>query len=233
MKRMLSIMSVVAIVNLAQGQGLGRGALTTESSGAGLGRGTLPDTHYEGYSLGGTWGLKPSLGWANVNWDIGSASGSESVFAPQLSLFYKATDNLDMNFSTLFISAEDSDGDLGKNEADLTRLALGIRYWFNTQTRITPYFGGGLGYYLLDGKTDKTREDGQVAPVTVTAVDVKDAPGAFLEGGVAFQVTDNFFVNLDLTYDFLLGSADATINGKDDKFKVQALALNLGVTWMF
>jgi len=69
-----------------------------------------------------------------------------------------------------------------------------------------------------------------VVPATVS---VKDAPGAFLEGGAAFQVSDTFFINADLTYDFLLGSADATINGDDENFDVKSLSFNLGVTWMF
>ncbi len=231
MKKILGVVCVAAIVNLAQGQELGRGALTTEGRGVGLGRAQLPATQYDGYALGGTWGLKPTLGWGYVNWSMGPADGSEFCFVPQISLFYKATDDLDINLSALYASAEDTDSQLGKTKADLTRLALGARYWFNTGTRFTPYLGGGLGYYLLDGSTEKTRNDGVV--VNVTSEDAENAPGAFFEGGTAFQVADNFFVNLDLTYDFLLGSSDATINEQDEKFKVQVLALNLGVTWMF
>lgn len=215
------VVCALVIMNLAQGQELGRGPLATGSGEAGLGRAPLPATHYDGYALAGTWGVKPSLGWGYVHWSVGSADGSEFCLVPQASFFYKATDYLDINLSALYASAEDTDSQLGKTKADLTRLALGARYWINTRTRLTPYLGGGLGYYLLSGSTKGVDDD------------VKNAPGAFLEGGTAFQVTDNFFVNLDLTYDFLLGSADATINGKDEKFNVQALALNLGVTWMF
>jgi len=221
---------LVSLVLSAGAQEYGRGALNADRETAGLGRAPLPAAKHDGFASGGAWGLKLGLGWANVDWDLGPAGGSESLFAPQASLFYKATDNLDVNFSMLVLSAEDKDDQLGSTEADMSRLALGLRYWINTQSRITPYVGGGLGYYLLDGKTDNTRENGFVVPATVS---VKDAPGAFLEGGAAFQVSDTFFINADLTYDFLLGSADATINGDDEDFDVKSLSFNLGVTWMF
>ncbi len=230
MRRLLAGVVVAASVLSAGAQEYGRGTLSAERGASGLGRAPLPAANYDGFASGGTWGLKLGLGWANVDWDLGPADGSESLFAPQISIFYKTTDNLDVNFSTTFVSAEDKDNQLGRTEADMTRLALGIRYWINTHTRITPYVGGGLGYYLLDGTTDNTIEDGAVVPATVS---VKDAPGAFLEGGVAFQVGDAFFVNVDLTYDFLLGSADATINGEDEDFDVNSLAFNLGATWIF
>lgn len=230
MKQVL-IVALMSLSLTASAQELGRGSLSAESGrNAGLGRGALSPAKYDGFALGGTWGAKLSLGWANVDWDLGPADGSESLFAPQASLFYKATDNLDVNFSALFVSAEDRDNDLGTTEADMTRLALGLRYWIDTRNRVTPYFGGGLGYYLLDGNTENTRENGVVVPATAS---VEDAPGAFLEGGAAFQVGDAFFINADLTYDFLLGSADATINGADEDLDVTALSFNLGVTWMF
>ncbi len=44
---------------------------------------------------------------------------------------------------------------------------------------------------------------------------------------------DNFFVTAEATYDFLLGSADAKINGEDEDFKVSSLAIGLGVAFMF
>ncbi len=227
MKIVLASAVLATVIFTVDAQEYGRGALSSEK---GLGRAALPEAKYDGYSLGGTWGAKLSLGWANVDWDLGPASGSESIFAPQVSLFYKATDALDVNFSAVALSAEDDDNDLGVTEAEMTRLALGLRYWIDTGTRITPYIGGGLGVCLMDGDTDNTLEDGVVVPAEVS---VEDAPGLYLEGGVAFLVSDGFFVHADLTYDTLLGSADAEINGESEDFDVESLSVNLGVTFMF
>lgn len=236
MKHVLIVVLLGVVSLTASAQEHGRGSLTSGSGrSAGLGRAELPPAQYDGFALEGSWGVKVSLGWANVDWDLGPADGSESLFAPQASLFYKATDNIDVNFSALFLSAKDTDKELGATEADMTRLALGVRYWVATQSRVTPYFGGGLGYYILDADTDSVPNTCPLCPdpTRSATVSVEDAPGAFLEGGAAFQVGDALFINADLTYDFLLGSADATINGADEDLDVKALSFNLGVTWMF
>ncbi len=222
MKMGVAVAVLLAVVMSVKAQEYGRGTLSGEGAASGLGRAPLPKAQYDGWWGGGVWGVKGGLGWAFVDWDIGDGSGSDSLFAPQISLFYKATDYLDVNFSTMYLSAKDTGYPEGDTTADMTRLALGVRYWINTHIRLTPYLGGGLGYYILDGTTGAD-VDASVDP----------APGAFLEGGVAFRVADGFFVNTDLTYDFLLGSADATINGQGEDFNVKSFAINVGVTWLF
>ncbi len=233
MNKMLFIIALL-LVGTAYGQKHGQGSLGEPASAAGLGRGPLPSpTMQHGY-FAGAWGVKLDLGWANVDWDVGPASGSERVFAPQASLFYKKSDNLDINLSVLNVSGKDNHERLGATDGEFTRIAMGVRYWAPTQGRVTPFFGGGIGYYLLDGNTQfvpsETEEHPAVDPATVS---VKDGPGAFLEAGLAFLISDGFFVNTGLSYDFLLGSSDATINGRDKKFDVNAFLLNLGVMWKF
>ena len=229
MKRSWAIAVLMSMAVGAGAQEYGRGSLS--SGGDGLGQAPLTEGRYDGFVGGGAWGVKAGLGLSFVNWDIGSASGSDDVFVPQVSFFYKTTDHLDVNVSALFLSADGSDGELGDNEVEMARLALGLRYWFNTRTRIVPYVGAGLGYYLVDGSTDRTRQNGSV--VEANDISVDNAPGGFVEGGVAFQVADDFFINAEMSYDFLLGSADAEINGGGEDFDVSALMVGLGFTWMF
>ncbi len=224
----LAVAVLGALALVAGAQEYGRGSL---GESAGLGQAPLPRPNYDIQFPSGTWGLKVDLGWAKVDWDIGPADGSETLFVPEVSVFYKMADSVDLNLSGLFASAEDEDGEWGRTSADMARLALGVRYWFDTGTRFTPYGGGGIGYYVVDGDVDNTREDGEVVPVA--DLSVKNTPGAFVEGGLAYQVADGFFVNVQLSYDFLLGSADATINGASEDFKVRVLAASLGATWMF
>jgi len=230
-RRLLASVVFVASVLSAGAQEDGRASLTTGSPSAGLGRGSLPPANTEHGYFAGSWGLKLDLGWANLKWDVGATGGSEGLFAPQASIFYKTTENLDVNVSLMHLSGKDDDSVLGANKGEFTRLALGLRYWMPTGTRVAPFFGGGIGYYLLDGNTDRTREDGEVRDAG--NVSVKDQPGAFLEAGLSFLVSDGFMVNTGLSYDFLLGSADATINGRDDDFDIKAFSINLGVAWKF
>ena len=235
MNKIVAAIALSMVVS-ASGQEYGRGRLDGASTSSdGLGRGALPPaTANHGY-FAGAWGLKLDLGWANLSWDVGPASGSERLFAPQASLFYKTTDNLDVNLSFLHVSGSDEDDILGATKGELTRIALGIRYWVPTQNRVAPFFGGGIGYYLLDGNTDYVPDTCPGCPSDVerATVSVKNAPGAFLEAGLSFLVSDGFFINTGLSYDFVLGSADAKINGRDEDFDIKSFSVNLGVAWKF
>jgi len=191
------------------------------ANGQGLGRAALPEARSDSFFGGGTWGIKAGLGWAVADWEFGNADGASGAFTPQVSLFYKAADFLDVNLSGLFLTVDDSGDVYGDTEATMVRLALGMRGWFNTGTRLVPYLGVGIGYYILDSDADNAR------------VSVDDAPGAFLEGGLTFQVMDNFFVGAEVSYDFLLGSANARVNGMSDDFDVTALTIGLTATLMY
>lgn len=233
MRRSLIVALLIAVVVSTHAQELGRGSLTVEGGRrAGLGRAALPPAQSNGFRFGGTHGFELGLGLASVDWDIGPASGSQAVFAPQATWFYKTTDNVDLNISALFVSAEDEDEPFGDNEADLTRIGVGVRYWIDRGSRLVPYVGIGLGYYLTDCSTVRTLDSqGQIVDADVG--DVDDVPGVFLEGGAAYEIADNFYITGEIAYDLLLGDAEVSINGSDEDFDISALSLNLGVAWMF
>ena len=196
-----------------------------------MGRAELPASTLGSGFLGGTWGLKLAAGWSKVNWSVGPIDGSDSLFVPSGSLFYRPIDNLDINLSALFLHAKDDVGD-GTIKADMTRVALGVRFWPLGDSRVTPYVGAGIGYYFLGGKMDNAYCNCNKEIVT-GKLDVDDVPGAYLEGGVAWQITDNFFVNTDLAYDLLLSSPTASIGPEEGDFDIKALSVNLGITFMF
>ena len=233
MKQFVGCLVALCFAGLACGEEYGRGSFdpagaTTDS---GSGRATLPKPAYGRDFLGGTWGLKLGIGWSKANWNVGQIDGSESTFVPSASLFYKPTDHLDVNLSGLFLNAEDEAGD-GTTKAEMTRLAVGVRYWPVGDSRINPHLGCGIGYYLLGGETENAdiAGDGQVASGTL---ELDDVPGAYLEGGIAWQITDNIFINTDLSYDLLLSSPSASIGGEETDFDIDALSVNLGATFIF
>ena len=187
-------------------QEYGRGSLDPEkgSAGSGLGKGPLTRSDYKGDFLGGTCGVKVDLVWAKADWSIGPAEGSGSGFVPMGSIFYKATDTIDINLSFLFLSSDDDDETLGATGTDFGRIAVGVRNWFCNQSRIVPYVGGGIGYYILDGTLDKTYAENNIDTVPANVDMDGNSPGAFLECGMAFQITDNFYIDAVASYDFLL-----------------------------
>lgn len=233
MKQFVGCLVVLCFAGLACGEEYGRGsfdpAATTTDSGSG--RATLPAPAHGRDILGGTLGLKLGIGWAKANWSVGQIDGSESTFVPSASLFYKPTDHLDVNLSGLFLNAEDEAG-AGSTKAEMTRLAVGVRYWPVGDSRINPYLGCGIGYYLLGSETVNADISGN-GQVASGMLELDDVPGAFLEGGIAWQITDNVFINTDLTYDLLLSTSSASIGGEEFDFDIDALSVNLGATFIF
>lgn len=225
MKKILVMAVLLTLVSLTFAQE----NISTQGE-AGLGRAPLPEAYYDTSSAAGTYGLKVNLGWANVDWSIGDINGSDQLFAPQLSLFYKVTKNLDINISTFFLSADDTNGELGATTADISRFSLGARYWVETKKQIMPYFGAGLGYYMLDMNVENVYENGAVVPASVS---VSDSPGAYFEGGLAFLISESFLIDFDFTYDLLLGSSKGTINDVDSSIDMTSLSFNMGMTLMF
>lgn len=210
-------------------QELGRGSLDGRSQHTGLGRAPLPAPTFEALGGAGSLGMMVNIGWAFVNWDVGPADGSDNVFVPSVSLYYKVTDAVDVNASLLYASGKDTDEELGDTSATLIRLGLGARYWLDTGTRFIPYVGGGIAFAMLDGDTDRTRVDDEVVGARVS---VDNVPGGYLEGGASFMLADQLHFTAGLSWDFQFTS-DATINGRDEDFSVRVLSLNIGVKWAF
>lgn len=222
MKRCAVLLSMIVVASVAYGQELGRGGLEKGSKQEGLGRAALPAGTYEGAGINGDWGARASLGWGFMDWSVGKLEGSESMLIPQASVFFKVAESFDLNASVMYASGSGKNEESGATSASMIRLAVGAEYWVPTGARITPFVGAGVGYYIVDG---------DAAAATVT--DVKSRPGAFVEGGAAFAVTDTLHLGASVTYDFLIGSAEATINGASDTLDVKVLSINIGVIAAF
>jgi hypothetical protein len=234
MKRvLLVVLAGIALSLPATGQEYGRGSLGSSSASpeSGTGRAELPPSTLGSSFFSGSWGVKLAVGWAKADWSVGPIDGSDSLLVPSGSIFYRPIDNLDVNISALFLHAEDKVED-GKTKADMTRLSLGVRFWPIMDCLVTPYVGAGIGYYFLGGKMEHAYCSCLNQPVS-GKLDVDNVPGAYLEGGVAWRITDNFFINTDLAYDLLLASPTASIGSQEGDFKISALSVNLGIAFMF
>ncbi len=191
-----------------------------ETSGPGLGRAALPKAEVVGSMGPGLFGVGAEIGWTSLKFDIGDRDGSDNVWAPEANFFYMVTDCLDIRLGVKYASGED-EADNRTIKGSFTRISLGAQYWLDTKTVFIPYAGASIGYYLVN------------ADVGDDDADPDNRPGFSLRGGCAFQISDNFQMTAGLSYDGLLGKADATVNNQSEDFSISALSISLGATVLF
>lgn len=167
-----------------------------------------------------TFGASVAIGWTDFDWEVGEIDGSDTVWVPELALFYVIQDGLDVRLSAKFASGDDRD-DGTDVDGDFTRFTIGSRYWINLDAFVTPYVGASVGYYGLDMASSGRN------------ISVDDGIGYNLEAGCALGLSDGFVLTLGLSYDDLITDADATVNGADADASIRALGANVGVVVLF
>jgi len=227
---LVSIMLVLASES-ANAQEYGRGAL----GGGELGRAPLNrrgTVFHSGKDLaglaGGTWGTSITLCYADIDWDLGDSSGSESVWCPELSIFYMTAQNFDVRLGLKYAGGEDESSTYGALEAEMLRIVLGSRYWIPTPTRLVPYVGAGLGLYMLDG--DQELADNCPAEASV---DDGPVPGINLHAGCGYLVSDQFLLTTELSYDTVMSDADAQVHGENEDLSVSVFSFGIGLVYTF
>ena len=106
------------------------------------------------------------------------------------------------------------------------------RMHFSTNPKMSPYLGGGVGYYFNDFDSERVITEFLYGPRA--DIDVDDSIGYHVGGGFELFVSDNAAVNLDLKY--VWNQVDADINLSDfgdEEFDVNAFFAGLGVKYYF
>ena len=82
------------------------------------------------------------------------------------------------------------------NTGQLTQIpvTLALRYHFSTNPRVSPYLGGGGGWYINDFDPNPAYFGADVD------VDVQDTYGLFVCGGIEFFLTNWFAIDVNLKY---------------------------------
>ncbi len=199
-----------------------------EAASLGLGRAPLPAPEYARDTGAGRSGLTLELGWADLTWELDGEKGSKKVFSPQASLFHLVTERLDVHLSVMLASGSDRQNDGGKYRAETTRVGAGLGYRMKSEglSRVTPFAGVGLGYWLMDAST--SREGGDRARVSVD-----DWFGLNVHAGVALLIADGTTLRLGVAHDRLLGKADATVDGPLADFSMSISRVTMGVGLTF
>jgi outer membrane protein W len=141
-------------------------------------------------------------------------------FSIELSCDYVKTD---VDLSSLGLS-----GDAG--ELTQVPVLLTLRSHFSTNTRVSPYLGGGGGYYFNDFDS----KSAGVAPVYGVGadIDVEDNYGLHVCAGVEFRLTDTLVLDLNLRY--VWTEVEVEVDGfSDEEFRADAFVGGLGLKLYF
>jgi outer membrane protein len=163
-------------------------------------------------------------GVANVSPDVDSGTSPNipggmvdvsSGTSVTLNLGYMLTSNLALDILGAWPFAHDIEG-AGALEgagvvAEIEHLppTIGVQYHFSPQASVRPYIGGGINY------TTFTSID-EVGALKGDDLDLSDSVGLALQGGVDFDISDNWFLNFDVRWMQIETEADSATTGKFD-----------------
>ena len=151
----------------------------------------------------------------------GNKVGPDDAWSLGLTLGYAITDNVVVELLAAWPFKHDIEpngalkttlGTLGVSTGNIGEIkqlppTLNLQYYFTPKSNIRPYVGAGVTYfYTFDEKVK-----GGVAEAGFTKLKVDDAWGLGLQGGVDFDINDDWFATADLRWMSL--EVDATISG--------------------
>jgi outer membrane protein W len=115
---------------------------------------------------------------------------------------------------------------LSGNDGDLTQVPVLLtgRMHFSTNPKVSPYFGGGVGYYFNSIDSDRA----------VAKTDVDNSIGYHVSAGVEIFVAENAAINLDFRY--IWNKIDAEVKPPgfaDGEFDLNAFVAGLGFKYYF
>ena len=118
---------------------------------------------------------------------------------------------------------------LSGNVGQLTQVPVLLtgRIHFSTSSKVSPYLGGGVGYYFNDFDSERVITEFLYGPGA--DIDVDESIGYHVAGGVEVFVSDNAAINLDLRYVWNEIDAEINLSGfGDEELDVDAFIAGLG-----
>ncbi|PIW27215.1 MAG: OmpW family protein [Rhodobacterales bacterium CG15_BIG_FIL_POST_REV_8_21_14_020_59_13] len=144
---------------------------------------------------------------ATIN-PIGGDVDIDTSFVPELDISYFFTDRIAAEL-ILGVSPHDvmavgtAAGNIDLGSVSLLPPTLTLQYHFPTQGAVRPYVGAGINYTVFFN-------DNLPAGSIATSINYDNSFGLALQGGIDFDVNENWFFNVDVKYIDI--NTDVTIN---------------------
>lgn len=161
----------------------------------------------------------------------GGSVNVENAVVPELDFTYFLTNNIGAEL-ILATSPHDIEGTgtlsgLGK-VADVMALppTLTLQYHFNPAGKIRPYAGVGVNWTIFYSEDSSDSLVGAIGP---TAVDLDNSVGYAVQAGVDFDLTERWFLNIDVKYIDIDTTATLNTGGVINKVDVSLDPIVAGV----
>jgi outer membrane protein len=138
--------------------------------------------------------------------------------------------SVDYTEADVELSALGLSGDAG--EITQVPVLLTLRMHFSTNPKVSPYIGGGVGYYFNSFDTNRTVAEFIYGPGA--DIEVDDSFGYHVSGGIEYFVTDNAAINVDVKYIWQEVEAGVNVPGfTDEEFDIDTFVAGAGFKYYF
>jgi outer membrane protein len=174
-----------------------------------------PGTHSSASSpksMAGRFGLGARIAYVNYDEEPNDAA----MYGVNLTYFFHRYASFELSVDYTDADVVGLSGDAGALEQ--VPVLLTLRMHFSTNPRVSPYVGGGVGYYFNDFDSDSGSPN----------IDVDNNFGVHVNGGLEVFITDNAAINLDIKYVWQELDVDNKPPGLDEEFKRNQFVAGVG-----
>jgi outer membrane protein len=162
-------------------------------------------------SNAGRFGLGARIAYVNYDEEPNDAA----MYGVNLTYFFHRYASFELSVDYTDADVVGLSGDAGALEQ--VPVLLTLRMHFSTNPMVSPYIGGGVGYYFNDFDSDSG-----------SPIDVDNNFGVHVNGGLEVFITDNAAINLDIKYVWQELDVDNKPPGLDEEFKRNQFVAGVG-----
>jgi outer membrane protein len=138
--------------------------------------------------------------------------------------------SVDYTEADVELSALGLSGDAGALEQ--VPVLLTLRMHFSTNPRVSPYIGGGVGWYFNSFDTNRPVAEFIYGPGA--DIDVDDTYGFHVNAGIEVFLNNNLAINFDIKHIWSDVEAEVNVPGfTDEEFDLNALVAGVGLKYYF
>jgi outer membrane protein len=166
--------------------------------------------------------------------DIDEKPDDAAMYGGNLTYFFHKYFSVELSVDYVSTDVEVSALGMSTDVGELTQVPVLLtgRMHFSTNPKVSPYLGGGVGYYFNDFDSKRAVAESIYGPGA--KMDVDDSVGYHVDGGVEVFVTEHAAINLDIKYTWNEIEFSVNVPGFDDEeVEANAFIAGAGIKYYF